>query len=58
LARYWIRENAEQMTSYGTPEMHTDLGACHAKRSEASRHFSWREEENAGILHFASLRSE
>jgi hypothetical protein len=43
----------------GTPEMHADLGACHAERSEASRHFSWREEEeDAGILHFASLRSE
>jgi hypothetical protein len=42
----------------GTPEMNADLGACHAERSEASRHFSWRGEENAGILHFASRRSE
>jgi hypothetical protein len=38
--------------------MNADFGACHAERSEASRHFDWREEENAGILHFASLRSE
>jgi hypothetical protein len=39
--------------------MNADLGACYAEGSEASRHFSWREEEeNAGILHFASLRSE
>jgi hypothetical protein len=38
--------------------MNADLRASHAERSEASWHFSWREEENAGILHFASLRSE
>jgi hypothetical protein len=39
--------------------MNADLGACHAERSEASRHFSWREEEeNAGILRFASFTGQ
>jgi hypothetical protein len=40
--------------------MNADLGTRHAERSEASQHFCVREEEeeNAAILHSASLRSE
>jgi hypothetical protein len=53
-----LEDPIEHVVLDGTPEMNADLGACHAERSEASRHFSWREEETAGILHFTSLRSE
>jgi hypothetical protein len=39
--------------------MNADLGTRHADRSEASKHFCWREEEeNAAILQSAPLRSE